>query len=89
MFALRLARAYTGKYKIVKFEGQYHGWSDEEKISIDADRVEELGDRLCPNKIIHTKGQRLSSADDLIVLPWNDLGLLEETLRRQGRRSPR
>lgn len=84
MFALRLARAYTGKYKIVKFEGQYHGWSDEEKISIDADRVEELGDRLCPNKIIHTKGQRLSSADDLIVLPWNDLGLLEETLRRQG-----
>lgn len=84
MFALRLARAYTGKYKIVKFEGQYHGWSDEEKISIDADRVEELGDRFCPNKIIHTKGQRLSSADDLIVLPWNDLGLLEETLRRQG-----
>lgn len=84
MFALRLARAYTGKYKIIKFEGQYHGWSDEEKISIDADRVEELGDRFCPNKIIHTKGQRLSSADDLIVLPWNDLGLLEETLRRQG-----
>lgn len=29
MYALRLARAYTGKYKIVKFEGQYHGWSDE------------------------------------------------------------
>ena len=27
MYALRLARAYTGKYKIVKFEGQYHGLS--------------------------------------------------------------
>ncbi len=35
--------AYTGKYKIVKFEGQYHGWSDEEKVSIDASCVEELG----------------------------------------------
>lgn len=48
MYALRLARAYTGKYKIVKFEGQYHGWSDEEKVSIDASCVEELGDRENP-----------------------------------------
>lgn len=78
MYALRLARAYTGKYKIVKFEGHYHGWSDEEKISIDARSVEELGERKAPNKIIHTKGQRLSSADDLIVIPWNDLEALEK-----------
>lgn len=84
MYALRLARAYTGKYKIIKFEGQYHGWSDEEKISICADSIEELGDRSCPNKIIHTKGQRLSSADDLIVLPWNDLEILEQTLKEHG-----
>lgn len=84
MFALRLARAYTGKYKIIKFEGQYHGWSDEEKISIDASRVEELGDRAAPNKIIHTKGQRLSSADDLFVLPWNDLEALEKVLKEHG-----
>lgn len=83
MYALRLARAYTGKYKIIKFEGQYHGWSDEEKITISADTVEELGDRNCPNKIIHTKGQRLSSADDLIVLPWNDLAILEKTFQDQ------
>lgn len=83
MYALRLARAYTGKYKIIKFEGQYHGWSDEEKISIDAKSIEELGDRECPNKIIHTKGQRLSSADDLIVLPWNDADIIERTLKNE------
>lgn len=81
MYALRLARAYTGKYKIIKFEGQYHGWSDEEKISIDADSVDELGNREHPNKIIHTKGQRLTSADDLIVLPWNDADIIERTLK--------
>lgn len=81
MYALRLARAYTGKYKIIKFEGQYHGWSDEEKISIDAKSIEEMGDRNHPNKIIHTKGQRLSSADDLIVLPWNDAEIIEKTLQ--------
>lgn len=84
MYALRLARAYTGKYKIIKFEGQYHGWSDEEKISIDASSVEQLGDRQSPNKIIHSKGQRLSSADDLIVLPWNDIEIIEETLKAKG-----
>ena len=84
MYAMRLARAYTGKYKIIKFEGQYHGWSDEEKISIDANNIEEMGDRDCPNKIIHTRGQRLSSADDLIVIPWNDLDILEKYLQEQS-----
>lgn len=84
MYALRLARAYTGRYKIVKFEGQYHGWSDEEKVSISAANVGELGDRSAPNKIIHTKGQRLSSADDLMILPWNDLELLEKTFREHA-----
>lgn len=84
MTAMRLARAYTGRYKIIKFEGQYHGWSDEEKISIDAKSIEEMGDREHPNKIIHTKGQRLTSADDLIVLPWNDLDILERYLQEQG-----
>ncbi|MBQ9938985.1 MAG: aspartate aminotransferase family protein [Oscillospiraceae bacterium] len=84
MYALRLARAYTGKYKIVKFEGQYHGWADEEKISIDADCVEEMGDRANPNKIIHTKGQRLSSADDLYVIPWNDLEYMENLFKEHA-----
>lgn len=80
MQALRVARAYTGKMKIVKFEGQYHGWSDEEKITVDAVSVDELGGRESPRKILHTKGQRLSSADDLILLPWNDASALNGTL---------
>lgn len=84
MHALRLARAYTGKYKVIKFEGQYHGWSDEEKISITAKSIEEMGEREHPKKIIHTRGQRLSSADDLIVLPWNDLEILEQTLKEKA-----
>lgn len=84
MYALRLARAYTGKWKIVKFEGQYHGWADEEKISIDADTLEQLGDREAPNKIIHSKGQRLSSADDLYVVPWNDIEYMEKLFTEHG-----
>ena len=34
MSAIRLARGYTQRDKIVKFEGHYHGWSDEEKNKI-------------------------------------------------------
>lgn len=81
MYAFRLARAYTGKMKIVKIEGHYHGWTDEAKVSIEADTVEELGDRDNPKKIIHTKGQRLNCADDLYIIPWNDLDYLEKTFK--------
>lgn len=84
MFAFRVARAYTGKDKIIKFEGQYHGWSDEEKISIDADRLADLGPRNRPNKIIHGYGQPQSTTNEIIVLPWNDLVMLERTLKHHG-----
>ena len=84
MHALRLARAYTGKRKVIKFEGQYHGWSDEEKVSISAKNVEELGDRAHPNKILPTKGMKENSADYLIIAPWNDLDYLEQIMKEQG-----
>ena len=80
MNAFRLARAYTGKQKIVKFEGQYHGWSDEEKVTIDASTVEELGSFERPNKIMNTPGQKKNSADEIIVLPWNHSDIIEKTL---------
>jgi len=82
MHAFRLARAYTGKKKIIKFEGQYHGWSDEEKVSIDANFVSELGIREEPNKLFHSKGQRHEAADDIMILPWNDLKLLEHVMQK-------
>lgn len=82
LFAFRVARAYNGKNKIIKFEGQYHGWADEQKISIDAEYLGELGARNRPNKIIHSLGQLPFSADEIIVLPWNDADALETTLKR-------
>ena len=80
LFAFRVARAYTGKDKIIKFEGQYHGWADEEKITIDAATVEELGSYESPKKIIHNPGQPQSSSENIIVLPWNNTKMLEKTL---------
>lgn len=82
MFAMRLARAYTGKQKILKFEGHYHGWSDEEKVSNAAGSLQELGPRSNPWKVLQSFGQR--PADDIIVAPWNDLDYLEELFKRRG-----
>ena len=44
MHAMRIARAYTGRDKIVKFEGQYHGVHDYALISVAPDDMSELGD---------------------------------------------
>lgn len=84
MTAFRVARGFTGKNKIVKFEGQYHGWSDEEKVTIDADTVAELGPIDHINKILTTKGQRVAAVDDVLIAPWNDLAELEKILKKDN-----
>lgn len=84
MHAWRVARAATGKMKIVKFEGQYHGWADEQKVTIGADSVDELGPKDNINKLMNTAGQRTNTADDIIIAPWNDVEALEDILKKHG-----
>jgi len=74
--AIRLARAVTRRTKIVRFEGHYHGWFDNELWSC-APPLEKAGPRESPNPIPVSKGQMTDEADHLIVLPWNDLSLVE------------
>lgn len=82
MHAIRVSRAYTGKRKIVKIEGCYHGSMDEEKVSCDAERIEALGERDNPNKIKHIKGQK--DPDDMIIAMFNDLDNIEHIFKTQG-----
>jgi glutamate-1-semialdehyde 2,1-aminomutase len=84
MLNFRLARAYTGKDKIVKFEGHYHGWSDEEMVSVAPDSLRMMGPRTRPWKLLSSAGQREKATEDIIVLPWNDLEVVKKTIRRQG-----
>lgn len=83
MHAWRVARAYTGKKKIVKFAGQYHGWSDEQKISITAN-AQTLGDEKAPARIMATAGQRQETADDIIITSWNRADILEALFEEKG-----
>ena len=81
--AMRLARAVTGRTKIVRFEGHYHGWFDNVLLSV-APPLDQAGHRAAPNVVLASRGQIPAVADDFLVLPWNDLGLLEELFSRHG-----
>jgi glutamate-1-semialdehyde 2,1-aminomutase len=81
--AFRLARAYTGRTKILKFEGHYHGWFDNILYSL-APTPEQAGPREHPNVVPSSLGQPASAEDDLIVMPWNDLELVHQTLAAYG-----
>jgi glutamate-1-semialdehyde 2,1-aminomutase len=81
MAAVRLARGYTGRPKILKFEGHYHGWYDDVLISSNALPVTALGLRTDPIKIADSSGLNRHALDDTIVVPWNDLPLLEQVLK--------
>jgi glutamate-1-semialdehyde 2,1-aminomutase len=78
--AIRLARASTGRRKIIKFEGHYHGWFDNVLWST-APAVASAGPANAPVPVIGSKGQLPESAEDLTVLPWNDLEILEAHLK--------
>lgn len=69
---IRMARHVTGRTKIIKFEGHYHGWFDEVAYSVNPS-PHELGDRRAPNVVPWSGGIPDGSADHLIILPWNDL----------------
>lgn len=77
-YALRLARAYTGRKKVIRFEGMYHGFSDAiywSKHPSDAAMVEGM-------PIPEPQGPGLPEgiADSLIILPWNDEPLLRKVI---------
>ena len=80
---MRLARAKTGRSKIVKFEGHYHGWFDSVLISINPP-LDQAGPVAAPVPFAHTPGQAQSVLDDVIVLPWNDLELFRTMIEARG-----
>lgn len=77
--AVRVARAYTGRNKIVKFEGAYHGWHDFVSVS-SAPSLQEVGPRDSPIPVSDTEGLS-EAAKNTIVVPFNEPEILERTIR--------
>lgn len=80
--ALRLARAYTGKNKIIKFEGQYHGWFDDVLVSA---FTAPSGPYEHPKPVLGATGQPKSVLQNVIVLPWNNAEILEKTVKKHAK----
>ena len=75
MYAIRLARAYTGRNKILKFEGGYHGMSAEAQMSLaPAARVN------FPQAVPDSAGIPQGVADQMLIAPYNDLAAVEALL---------
>ncbi len=75
MYAIRLARAYTGRDKILKFEGGYHGMSAEAQMSLaPSARVN------FPQAVPDSAGIPQGVADQMLIAPYNDLVAVEALL---------
>lgn len=83
MHALRVARAYTGREKVIKFEGNYHGFQDYMLFSTYAPS-EAYGNRRSPVPVPTSSGIPKCLNSLVITLPFNDFEVLESTLRRAG-----
>jgi glutamate-1-semialdehyde 2,1-aminomutase len=71
--AARIARANTGKNKIAKFEGGYHGLGDLFVFSIHPVPTLLAGPATRPKPVPNTAGLSAASHDDVVMLPQNDL----------------
>ncbi len=78
--AFRVARAKTGKQKFLRFEGHYHGWLDNVAWGISTPSVEALGTEENPQAFAWSQGLSPHSREDFILLPWNDLALVEKVV---------
>ncbi|UCE43818.1 MAG: glutamate-1-semialdehyde 2,1-aminomutase [Candidatus Bathyarchaeota archaeon] len=81
MHALRLARAHTGKDKIVKIEGCYHGAHDYLLVSV-FPPLSKAGPRWAPTLYVHGEGIPLLTVKNTLVAPYNDVEAMETLFRK-------
>ncbi len=76
MSAIRLARGFTGRDKIIKFDGCYHGHADFLLVA--------AGSGLATFGTPDSAGVTEANAKDTIVLPFNDIDCVEDCLKKDG-----
>ena len=77
--AVRTARAYTGRSKVIKFEGHFHGFNDTLGFSM-WPPVEDAGPVDAPTPIEASGGMPPDAVDQIRLLPWKDAAVLERCL---------
>lgn len=83
MHCLRLARACTGRSKILKLEGNFHGYHDQVMFAIGTP-ADCLGPETAPTMFPGSTGIAAGLDQNLVIVPYNRTDLLEEAFRRHA-----
>ena len=81
--AIRAARAFTGKQKLIKCEGAYHGNHDAIQISV-VPPLDEAGDAESPESVAAFPGISDTAVDDIFITPFNNIGAAEKIIRKHA-----
>lgn len=79
MYAMRLARAFTGRDKIVKFEGGYHGMSAEAQMSLAPEKLVNF-----PQAVPDSAGIPDAVRDSMLIAPFNDAAMAEALIEEHA-----
>lgn len=82
---LRLARAFTGKSKFVRFGGHYHGWLDNVIGGVVNPAANDLPyAAISDNDPFYTEGRAEHALEESFLIPWNDIGALKTLLENHA-----
>jgi len=84
LVAIRAARAYTRRYKVLKFEGHFHGLHDYVVWNAHGPARDELPTYPYVPPQVESAGVPPQLAELVIVIPWNDPEALEQAMREHG-----
>lgn len=79
MYVMRAARAFTGRSKIMKFEGGYHGMSAEAQMSLAPSNLVNF-----PNAVPDSAGIPQGVRDDMLIAPYNDVEFARSLVAEHG-----
>lgn len=82
MHAIRIARAYTGREKVLKFEGQYHGAHDYVLFSTANTDPQKMGSKDAPVSVPVSTGIPKMIKDLMVLVPYNDIERTEEAIEK-------
>jgi glutamate-1-semialdehyde 2,1-aminomutase len=81
--AWRLARGFTGRNRVLKFEGHYHGWMDSVLISYKPS-AGAVGSSVAPNAVLASAGQTPNVADNVHIAIWNSVEAVDRVFAEHG-----
>ncbi len=85
MMAIKLARSFTGRHAVAKFEGAYHGYYDYVQMGVGSTPAN-WGESRSPKSVPSSGGLSPAVADEVLIMPFNDRAGVEQLFDQHGHR---